>query len=114
MGRFEDDVGGSINVAVTKTYGPRDPFEIILIRSKTGDLNPSVIHRVVLDWINQSQAQGESRGLHGEKAFREETIKDFTLTSYPREFTSAGRMHVKIECIVKEYRYLTFSYVHYI
>ena len=110
IGRFTGSEGGAVNVACTKTYGGTDPFEVILLKYPKNTMNPSVIHRVVLDWVESNQAQGQNRGLHGESNFTESRIKDLRMTVQPRDFSSAGgRNHINLDFVVKEFRFVQFG-----
>ena len=106
-GRYEDNTTGSaLNVAITKTYGGVDPFEIILFYfpDKTKK-NPEVIHRVILDYVGDQKFQGQARGSHGVSKFNEERIKNIEMIVKPQEFASAsGQIHMNIEVVVQEYR----------
>lgn len=107
MGRYESSGGGAVNIAVTKTYGGMDPFEMIIMRynDKTSRPPGDVIHRVVLDLVRDKESQGQNRGLHGEGSFTQERIKNMSMSVHPREFTSAsGSSHLNIELKVLEYR----------
>ena len=109
IGRYEDTDGkGAVNICITKLYesGTIDPFEVLIIRYADKNRGPSVIHRVVLDVISRDESQGQNKGLHGEKNFTEERIKDLTLKILPPlEFCSAsGQPHINMELIMKEYR----------
>ena len=109
IGRFTNNDGGAINVACTKTYGGRDPFEVILMRYSENTVNAEVIHRVVVDWIESNQAQGQNRGLHGEGNFTESRIKDLRMTVNPRDFSSAGgRNYINLDFVIKEFRFVKF------
>ena len=109
IGRYEEPDGeGAVNICITKLYesGTIDPFEVLIIRYADKNRGPSVIHRVVLDVISRDESQGQNKGLHGEKNFTEERIKDLTLKILPPlEFCSAsGQPHINMELIMKEYR----------
>lgn len=108
VGRYEDNNGGALTVAVTKTYGgtdPIDPFEIILFDSPDKTKNPVTIHRVVLDTITNTKSQGQVTGIHGVNNFNEERIKNLELLVHPLEFCSArGQNHVSVDVIVTEFR----------
>ena len=109
IGRYEDTNGnGAVNICITKLYesGAIDPFEVLCIRYEDKKMGPSVIHRVVLDVISRDESQGQNKGLHGERNFLEERIKDLTLKILPPlEFCSAsGQPHINMELIMKEYR----------
>lgn len=107
MGRYESSDGGAVNIAVTKTYGGPDPFEIIIMRydDKTSKPPADVIQRVVLDLVNSKESQGQNRGLHGEGSFTQEKIKNMVMTVHPREFSSGrGSSHLNVELKVQEYR----------
>ena len=105
MGRYENSGGGAVNVAVTKTYGGFDPFEVIFFRYDDKTSGPDVIQRVVMDLVSNNESQGQNRGLHGEGSFTEERIKNMTMTVEPRDFSSArGASHLNIEFKIQEYR----------
>lgn len=110
IGRFTSSEGAAVNVACTKTYGGTDPFEVILMRYSKNTVDPEVIQRVVVDWIESNQAQGQNRGLHGERNFTESRIKDLRMTVHPRDFFSAGgRNYINLDFVVKEFRFVKFS-----
>ena len=108
VGRYEDNNGGALTVAVTKVYGAGlDPFEIILFDSPDKTKNPVTIHRVVLDTIGDTntKSQGQVTGIHGVNNFTEERIKNLELLVHPLEFSSArGQVHVSVDVIVTEFR----------
>ena len=109
IGRYEETDGkGAVNICITKLYesGTIDPFEVLIIRYNDKTRGPSVIHRVVLDVIGSNESQGQVKGIHGERDFTEERIKDLTLKMLrPLEFCSAsGQPHINMELIMKEYR----------
>ena len=109
MGRYESSDGGAVNIAVTKTFGGLDPFELIIMRydDKTSKPPGDVIQRVVLDLVSTKESQGQNRGLHGEGLFTQEKIKNMVMTVHPREFASAsGSSHMNVELKVQEYRYI--------
>ena len=104
-GRYEDTSGCALNVAISNTYGGRDPFEIILFYFPDKKKNPEVIHRVVLDSVGDKISQGQARGIHGVGHFTEERIKNVQLIVKPQDFCSAsGQVHMNMEVIVEEYR----------
>ena len=105
IGRYEDTTGCALNVAITKTYGGVDPFEIILFYFSDKTKSPDVIHRVVLDSIGDQIFQGQARGSHGVANFTEERIKNIKMIIKPQDFSSArGQNHINIEINVQEYR----------
>ena len=107
MGRFVSSEAAAVNVAVTKTYGGIDPFEVILMRYSKDSKHPDVIQRVILDWTANNQAQGQNHGLHGEGNFTEERVKDLLMTSCKTGFSSAdGQALVNIDFIIKEFRFV--------
>ena len=106
MGRFEDNSGGKLNVAVTKVYGGLDPFEIILFDFPDKNKNPVTIHRAVLDTVGNTRSQGQVTGIHGVNNFTERRIKNLELVVHPLEFCSArGQVHMSVDVIVMEFRY---------
>ena len=106
MGRYEKMGGGAVNIAVTRVYGGFEPFEIIFMRfDDNKDYRPNVIHRVVVDFVEEKVYQGQNKGLHGEGSFTERRIKDMTLTRKARDFVSAsGSAHLNFEFKIQEYR----------
>ena len=104
MGRYENSCG-AVSIAVTKTYGGFDPFEIIIMRFDDKTSTADVIQRVVLDYVGNNDSQGQNKGIHGEGTFTERRIKNMIMTNKPREFYSAsGSSHLNFEFRVQEYR----------
>ena len=84
IGRYEERNGnGDLTVSVTKLYGGRDPYEILIKRKFTDSEGPRVIHRVVVDHVEPGVCQGANVGLHGEPGlldtFRDKKIKSMEL-----------------------------------
>ena len=108
IGRYEDNSGGALTIAVTRVFGGRDPFEIILFDSPDKTKNPVTIHRAVLDTVGHTntKSQGQVTGIHGYNNFTEERIKNVELVVHPLEFCSArGQVHMSLDVIVTEFRY---------
>ena len=112
IGRFVSNDGAAVNVSCTKTWGGTDPFEVIFMKFSKDAVHPSVIHRVVLDWTENNQAQGQNRGLHGEGNFTEARIKDIRMTAHPRDFSSAGgRNNIHMDFVIREFRFVKCSFI---
>ena len=111
-GRFVSDDGAAVNVSVTKTWGGTDPFEVIFMKFSENAVHPNVIQRVVLDWTENNQAQGQNEGLHGEGNFTEPRIKDMRMTAHPYDFTSAGgQNHINMDFVIREFRFVKSSFI---
>ena len=101
VGRYEETKGqGDLTVSVTRLYGGRDPFEVLLRRRFNDSEGLRVVQRVVVDHVETGLCQGQNLGIHGEpgllSTFNDKKIKDMSLRF--------GRDETKVD--IKEFRYV--------